>query len=637
MNRFRKPILFFCDSVILVVLSAFFSWFSLRYDLSDAVGQSFKLGQNFLLLYGCTVLFQLLLHTYDSLWRYAESREYLSLLAAAFCGFFLYEVLARTLLPSVISFMLLTCVASLWVLGMLLLRFTYRVYRNHVLYRKGSHQIPVAIVGAGAAGVQLLEELQSNPDSRYSVQCFFDDDPGKIGKRIRGVEIKGSIAQAKERLRAMDIQEIIVAIPSASENRRHEILQKLSDLDRIRISVLPGTLDLIGQKSMRSQLREMRIEDLLGREPVHLDPAPVDAYLTGKVVMVTGGGGSIGSELCRQIAKHGPKQLIVVDIYENNAYDIQQELRYHYGNKLDLRVEIASIRDRERINQLFATYRPDVVFHAAAHKHVPLMENSPQEAVRNNVFGTLNLVQAADCYGVGKFIQISTDKAVNPTSVMGATKRLCEIILQSMKGRSKTTFAAVRFGNVLGSNGSVVPLFKRQIAAGGPVTVTDKRIIRYFMTISEATELVLQAGAMAHQNELYVLDMGQPVKILELAENMIRLSGYVPYRDIDIIETGLRPGEKLYEELLVASRDIEKTENDQIFVERQPAVTPEELQGKLAILQAALEKNDPKVIRGALHMVVPHFHEPEDFNKAQGEEVVIPDQETEHLCSRSCS
>ena len=637
MNRFRKPLLFLCDSLILIAVSIFFSWFSLRYNLSDAVGQSFKLGQNFLLLYGCTVLFQLLLHTYDSLWRYAESREYLSLLIAALSGFFLYEILARQLLETVISFLLLTSVAGTWVLGMLLLRFMYRVYRSRVLYRQGGHQIPVAIVGAGSAGVQLLEELQSNPGSRYSVQCFFDDDPGKVGKRIRGVEIKGTIAQAKERLRAMDIQEIIVAIPSADDERRHQILQKLSGLERVRISVLPSTLDLIAQKPIRSQLRQLRIEDLLGREPVELDPAPVDAYLTGKVVMVTGGGGSIGSELCRQIARHNPKQLIVVDIYENNAYDIQQELRYHYGNKLDLRVEIASIRDRERVNQLFATYRPDVVFHAAAHKHVPLMEDSPQEAVRNNVFGTLNLVQAADAYGVGKFIQISTDKAVNPTSVMGATKRLCEIILQSMKGRSKTTFAAVRFGNVLGSNGSVVPLFQRQIAAGGPVTVTDKRIIRYFMTISEATELVLQAGAMAHQNELYVLDMGRPVKILDLAENMIRLSGYVPYRDIDIIETGLRPGEKLYEELLVASRDIEKTENDQIFVERQPAVTPEELRGKLAVLEAALEKNDPSVIRGALRMVVPHFHEPEEVNKDQGEEVVIPEQETGRPCSKSCS
>ena len=637
MNRFRKPLLFLCDSLILVVLSIFFSWFSLRYNLGDAVGQSLQISQNFLLLYGCTVLFQLLLHTYDSLWRYAESREYLSLLIAALSGFFLYEILARQLLETVISFLLLTSVAGTWVLGMLLLRFMYRVYRSRVLYRRGGHQIPVAIVGAGSAGVQLLEELQSNPGSRYSVQCFFDDDPGKVGKRIRGVEIKGTIAQAKERLRAMDIQEIIVAIPSADDERRHQILQKLSGLERVRISVLPSTLDLIAQKPIRSQLRQLRIEDLLGREPVELDPAPVDAYLTGKMVMVTGGGGSIGSELCRQIARHNPKQLIVVDIYENNAYDIQQELRYHYGNKLDLRVEIASIRDRERVNQLFATYRPDVVFHAAAHKHVPLMEDSPQEAVRNNVFGTLNLVQAADAYGVGKFIQISTDKAVNPTSVMGATKRLCEIILQSMKGRSKTTFAAVRFGNVLGSNGSVVPLFQRQIAAGGPVTVTDKRIIRYFMTISEATELVLQAGAMAHQNELYVLDMGRPVKILDLAENMIRLSGYVPYRDIDIIETGLRPGEKLYEELLVASRDIEKTENDQIFVERQPAVTQEELRGKLAVLEAALEKNDPSVIRGALRMVVPHFHEPEEVNKDQGEEVVIPEQETDRPCSKSCS
>ena len=637
MNRFRKPLLFLCDSLILVVLSIFFSWFSLRYNLGDAVGQSLQISQNFLLLYGCTVLFQLLLHTYDSLWRYAESREYLSLLIAALGGFFLYEVLARQLLETVISFLLLTSVAGTWVLGMLLLRFMYRVYRSRVLYRRGGHQIPVAIVGAGSAGVQLLEELQSNPGSRYSVQCFFDDDPGKVGKRIRGVEIKGTIAQAKERLRAMDIQESIMTIPSADDARRHQILQKLSGLERVRISVLPSTLDLIAQKPIRSQLRQLRIEDLLGREPVELDPAPVDAYLTGKVVMVTGGGGSIGSELCRQIARHNPKQLIVVDIYENNAYDIQQELRYHYGNKLDLRVEIASIRDRERVNQLFATYRPDVVFHAAAHKHVPLMEDSPQEAVRNNVFGTLNLVQAADAYGVGKFIQISTDKAVNPTSVMGATKRLCEIILQSMKGRSKTTFAAVRFGNVLGSNGSVVPLFQRQIAAGGPVTVTDKRIIRYFMTISEATELVLQAGAMAHQNELYVLDMGRPVKILDLAENMIRLSGYVPYRDIDIIETGLRPGEKLYEELLVASRDIEKTENDQIFVERQPAVTPEELRGKLAVLEAALEKNDPSVIRGALRMVVPHFHEPEEVNKDQGEEVVIPEQETDRPCSKSCS
>lgn len=616
------------DGLILFALAMGLGTFTMRYSLSDAVGHG-VFPAHLLLLYGCTVVFQLLFHTYDSLWRYAESREYLMLLLSAMLGFCLYEVISRLLLSTVISFLLLTSIAGGWVLGMLLLRFSYRVYRSQVIRQRVGTRTPVAVVGAGSAGVQLLEELQRNPESRYEVQCFFDDDPTKVGKRIHGVLVKGKISEMPMLLRAMDIREVILAIPSIREDRRHEILQMLSCFPGIRVSVLPSTLELIGQKPIRSQLRQLRIEDLLGREPVELDPAPVDAYLSGKVVMVTGGGGSIGSELCRQIARHRPKTLVVVDIYENNAYDIQQELRYHYGNKLDLRVEIASIRDRERVNQLFATYRPDVVFHAAAHKHVPLMEDSPQEAVRNNVFGTLNLVQAADCYRVEKFIQISTDKAVNPTSVMGATKRLCEIILQSMKGRSKTTFAAVRFGNVLGSNGSVVPLFQRQIAAGGPVTVTDKRIIRYFMTISEATELVLQAGAMAHQNELYVLDMGRPVKILELAENMIRLSGYVPYRDIDIIETGLRPGEKLYEELLVASRDIEKTENDQIFIERQPAVTPEELRGKLATLEAALEKNDPKVIRGALHMVVPHFHEPEDFNKEQGEEVVIPRQKAE--------
>ena len=321
---------------------------------------------------------------------------------------------------------------------------------------------------------------------------------------------------------------------------------------------------------------------------------------------------------------------MIFDIYENNAYDIQQELLYQYGKDLPLSVEIGSIRDARRLHLLFDTYKPDVVFHAAAHKHVPLMETSPQEAIRNNVFGTLNLVRAADAHGVKKFIQISTDKAVNPTSVMGASKRLCEMIVQSMDTCSKTTFAAVRFGNVLGSNGSVVPLFKRQIAAGGPVTITDKRIIRYFMTIPEAAQLVLEAGAMAKQNELFVLDMGRPVKILDLAENLIRLSGYEPYRDIDIVETGLRPGEKLYEELLIASRDIEKTDNEMIFVEHQPPVTPAELEDKLALLQDALAKNDeiedPAVIREVLHRVVPAFHEPEEVNACQGQTVEIPEQ-----------
>ena len=625
-NRFRNLFLFLCDALILISVTLVLAGFSLRYSLSDAVGGG-ELLPHMVLLYICTVVFQFLFHTYDSLWRYAESREYLSLLMAAFCGFGIYEVVTRFVLKSgVISFLLLTAIAALWILGMLLIRFAYRVGRGHLQYRQGSHRISMAIVGAGSAGVQLLEEVQNNQDSPYAVQCFFDDDPAKQGRRVRGVPVKGRIRDIPARVKAMDIREIVVAIPSVSESRRQEILQELSSLDKVKIRVRPSTLDLLSRRPIRAQMRDIQIEDLLGREPIQLNPAPVDTFLGGKTVMVTGGGGSIGSELCRQIVKHAPRRLVIVDIYENNAYDIQQELLYKYGGRLDLSVEIASIRDRERLRQLFAHYRPDVVFHAAAHKHVPLMEQSPQEAVRNNVFGTLNLVRTADEYGVSKFIQISTDKAVNPTSVMGATKRMCEMIVQSMKGRSETAFAAVRFGNVLGSNGSVVPLFKRQIAEGGPVTVTDKRIIRYFMTIPEAAQLVLQAGAMAEQNELYVLDMGRPVKILDLAENLIRLSGCTPYRDIDIVETGLRPGEKLYEELLIASRDIEKTENDQIFVERQPAVTAEELEEKLAVLAAALEKNDPSVIRGALHRVVPTFHEPEELNRDQGQEVYIPEQ-----------
>ncbi len=624
-RHLRKLILLLCDALILLAVAFPLANFSARYGLLDAVGRGL-FAPHMLALFTFTMAFQLLFRNYDSVWRYAESREYLSLLTASVLGFAAYEIFARYINKgTIISFILLTAICGVWVLGMLGMRIAYRFLLSYRLYRRGSHQLPAAIVGAGAAGVQLLEELRSNPDSRYDVRCFFDDDPGKFAKRIHGVPVKGTIDDMPRRLAALKIRDVLVAIPSAGEERRQEILQALSGLN-LRISILPGTLESIRQKPMRSQLREVRIEDLLGRAPVHLDPAPVDAFLGGKVVLVTGGGGSIGSELCRQIVKHCPKRLVIVDIYENNAYDIQQELLYQYGGRLDLAVEIASIRDRERLRRLFAKYRPDVVFHAAAHKHVPLMENSPTEAVRNNIFGTWNLVRAADEYGVKKFIQISTDKAVNPTNIMGASKRMCEMIVQSMKGRSRTTFAAVRFGNVLGSNGSVVPLFKRQIAAGGPVTVTDKRIIRYFMTIPEAAQLVLQAGAMARQNELYVLDMGRPVKILELAENLIRLSGLTPYRDVDIVETGLRPGEKLYEELLIASRDIEKTENDRIFVERQPAVTPEELEDKLSVLSAALEESDPGAIRRALHQVVPTFHEPEEVNRVQGEEVRIPKQ-----------
>ena len=629
MNRFRRQLLFLCDAFLFAVAVAAYKFITVVLPYTE-VGAANGFWLNVGMLYGCTVISQVIFKTYDSLWRYAESREYLMLIGSVFCGFTVYEMVARAIGQGTISFVLLAAVASLWVLEMLVVRFGYRSYRALMLRNQQAGTIPVAIIGAGAAGVQLLDEIQHNPNSRYTVQCFFDDDAGKLNKRIRGVPVSGTISEALSRMRAMDIHDAIFAIPSMDDLHRKEILRQLTDRS-VRVSTLPSTLELIDRKPIRQQLREVRIEDLLGRDAIQLDISAVAGLLSGRTVLVTGGGGSIGSELCRQIVKHHPKRLVIFDIYENNAYDIQQELLYQYGKDLPLSVEIGSVRDPRRLELLFDTYKPDVVFHAAAHKHVPLMETSPQEAIRNNVFGTLNAVRAADAHGVKKFILISTDKAVNPTSVMGASKRLCEMVVQSMAGCSQTTFAAVRFGNVLGSNGSVVPLFRRQIAAGGPVTVTDKRIIRYFMTIPEAAQLVLEAGAMAKQNELFVLDMGRPVKILELAENMIRLSGYEPYRDIEIVETGLRPGEKLYEELLVASRDLEKTGNGMIFVEHQPPVTPEELERKLTLLNDALEKTmrteDISCIREVLHRVVPTFHEPEEVNRTQGDTVQIPEQE----------
>ena len=629
MSRFRRQLLFLCDAFLFAVAVAGYKFITVLLPYT-ATGAEENFWGNAALLYGCTVLAQLVFKTYDSLWRYAESREYLMLIASAFCGFTVYEAIARLSGIGTISFVLLAAIASLWVLEMLVVRFGYRSYRALMLRNQQTGTIPVAIIGAGAAGVQLLDEIQHNPNSRYTVQCFFDDDAGKLNKRIRGVPVSGTISESLSRMRAMDIHDAIFAIPSMDDLHRKEILRQLTDRS-VRVSTLPSTLELIDRKPIRQQLREVRIEDLLGRDAIQLDISAVAGLLSGRTVLVTGGGGSIGSELCRQIVKHHPKRLVIFDIYENNAYDIQQELLYQYGRELPLSVEIGSVRDPRRLELLFDTYKPDVVFHAAAHKHVPLMETSPQEAIRNNVFGTLNTVQAADAHGVKKFILISTDKAVNPTSVMGASKRLCEMVVQSMAGCSQTTFAAVRFGNVLGSNGSVVPLFRRQIAGGGPVTVTDKRIIRYFMTIPEAAQLVLEAGAMAKQNELFVLDMGRPVKIIELAENMIRLSGYEPYRDIEIVETGLRPGEKLYEERLVSSRDLEKTGNGMIFVEHQPPVTPEELERKLTLLNDALEKTvrteDVSCIREVLHRVVPTFHEPEEVNAAQGDTVQIPEQE----------
>lgn len=562
---------------------------------------------------------------YTSLWRYASIKELVNIIEACVVCMLLnilgYYLTYRPIYRSYFvlygaSLFLLTCMS----------RFSYRLIR--LLYRSnlhGAHMRNTMIIGAGEACNVVMKELELSTKLDSKLCCIIDDNPRKHGTYIHGVKVVGGRDTILENAQKYGITEIIIAIPSASKAEQRKILEICQKVPNCDLKILPGVYQLVNGDVTVSKLRHVEIEDLLGRDPVQITTEKIGRYVSDKVVLVTGGGGSIGSELCRQIAANGVRQLIIFDIYENNAYDIQQELRAKYPY-LDLVVLIGSVRNGRKLNSVFAEYRPDIVYHAAAHKHVPLMEDSPNEAIKNNVEGTYKVAQAAAKYGVKKFVLISTDKAVNPTNIMGASKRLCEMVVQMMNRQSDTDFVAVRFGNVLGSNGSVIPLFKKQIAEGGPVTVTDKRIIRYFMTIPEAAQLVLQTGAMARKNELFVLNMGQPVKILDLAENMIRLSGYVPYRDIDIVETGLRPGEKLYEELLIASRDIEQTENSQIFIERQPAITPGELREKLEILQEALEKNDSSCIREALHRVVPTFHEPEEVNCGQGAEVRIPQQ-----------
>ncbi len=571
----------------------------------------------FLLLGLCILLSMIVFKTYASLWRYAMSREYLALFKAGAVGYILYLLVAGIVfrqLPPVIPMLFSTMVP---VLLMLLMRLCYRRYRDWTTFsRMAQNKTAAIIVGAGDAGALLLGEMRRNVNNTYRPVCLVDDDPLKIGKQIQGVPIEGPIEKMAEIVERYKARTIYVAIPSANEKKHQEILQTCMPLG-CKVRVLPDILAFSerSKEPLMQQAREVCIEDLLGRPQVVFDGDVSTAFLRDKVVMVTGGGGSIGSELCRQIAKQKPKQLIVVDIYENNAYDIQQELRYVHGQALDLRVEIASVRDEHKVNRLFERYHPQIVFHAAAHKHVPLMENCPEEAIRNNVFGTYHVAKAADKYQAEKFILVSTDKAVNPTNVMGASKRLCEMVVQGIGSSSKTCFAAVRFGNVLGSNGSVIPLFQRQIQHGGPVTVTDKRIIRYFMTIPEAAQLVLQCGAMAEQSEIFVLDMGSPVSILELAENMVRLSGYTPYVDMQIVETGLRPGEKLYEELLMRSEDLTVTTNHKIFIEHQKVpFTLEDVRAKLRELDDALATDSKDKIVTTMKKLVPTYKSPEEVN-----------------------
>ena len=602
---------------LLIILCAFFiSWACLDHyvNLGDLwyVHLLFTLFVNF--------IFLLLFRCYDSLWRYEESREYLMQFLALVSGHGVVAAVNFFAFPKNMEYpqrvQLLTFLISLLV--MWLFRFGYRYARSAIRLRQYSRRarIKVAIAGAGDVGVSLVDEMRRDPECVYDVVCFFDDDPVKQRAHVRGIPVRGSLDSVAEYVRNSDIKEIFVTIPSLAEDRMREVLRQCSNTD-CRVRVMPNFLGQSDAQSgnLLSTMRDVVAEDLLGREAVKFDNQEVYDFLSGKVVMVTGGGGSIGSELCRQIAMHHPKKLVLVDIYENNAYDLQQELKLKHGANLNLCVEIASVRDAAKVDLLFRRYRPQVVFHAAAHKHVPLMEGCPEEAIKNNVFGTYNVANAAGTYRAEKFVLISTDKAVNPTNVMGASKRLCEMVVQSMQSYKNTTFVAVRFGNVLGSNGSVIPLFKRQLANGGPLTITDKRIIRYFMTIPEAAQLVMQAGAMAERCQVFVLDMGKPVKILDLAENLVRMAGLTPYVDVDIIETGLRPGEKLYEELLMNSDTLTATKYNKIFIEQQDSISREEMDVNLARLREVLETESPPKIIALMREIVPTFKTPDEVNR----------------------
>mgnify|MGYP002235540879 CR=1 FL=1 len=475
---------------------------------------------------------------------------------------------------------------------------------------KEVQKIKVAIIGAGRVGVSLAEELLNNSEAAYVPRCFIDINKEKVGRDIHGIPVWSETEATFKKLGEFEVQEIIFAIPSMDAAKKKTLYEYYKNAGyKLKVYDYP-TMYAAGGKR---HLREFDIEELLFRKPLVVSDERTNAYYKDKVVLITGGGGSIGSELCRQLAKMNPKKIIILDIYENGAYDVQQELKIAYGNKLDLQIEICSITHRKaHLKRVFEKYHPQIIINAAAHKHVPLMEHNCVEAIYNNVFGTQNLVELCEEYGAERFMMVSTDKAVNPTNVMGATKRMCEMIVQSASTHGKVKYSATRFGNVLGSAGSVIPLFKRQIANGGPVTVTDKRIIRYFMTIPEASQLVLQSGAIANNGELFVLDMGQPVKIMDLAENMIRLSGV---QGIEIVETGLRPGEKLYEELLVKTEELDKTDNSLIFIERDTALSKEEIYRKIDVLRNACDTGDDLIAKEALRSVVPTFKRPEDVNK----------------------
>ena len=595
--------------IMSITLSSFFALY-IRYDFRFRdISPVFFANFQFLLLptLAITLLFFVIWKLYRSVWRYASANELINIVCAVVCS-----ALAQFLLCKIMDKSMPRSYSILFGFFLILMtcgiRFGYRILRiintKRVNLSNQKKRTNVMVIGAGAAGDMLLKEIENSRYVDMVARCIIDDQPGCHGKLMRGVPIVGGRDKILDAARFYQIDEILFAIPSASAKDKKEILEICKETG-CKLRMLPGVYQIINGDVSVSMLKGVEIEDLLGRDPIKINTEEILGHVQGKKVLITGGGGSIGSELCRQIAAHEPKQLIIVDIYENSAYEIQQELLRKYP-KLDLVVLIASVRNKPRMDSIFETYKPDIVYHAAAHKHVPLMEDSPNEAIKNNVMGTYRTALAAHEHGVKSFVLISTDKAVNPTNVMGASKRICEMIIQNMNRKSDTKFVAVRFGNVLGSNGSVIPLFKQQIAEGGPVTVTDPNVIRFFMTIPEAVSLVLQAGAYAKGGEIFVLNMGEPVKILDLAMNLIKLSGLKPNVDIEIKFTGLRPGEKMYEELLMQEEGLKETANKNVFIGKPLEFDPDVFEEQLNEIIASARQESPD-IRKEIKKIVPTY------------------------------
>lgn len=607
----------------LFILTAFLFAFIVRYKFENvALNEVINIYINFLprmLLYsGVFICLFAFLEQYNNIWSVAGMEEYSHGVFATLIGTII--IVALSFINNGERFPIMVSIIS-GVLIMVMcegIRAFYEILSRKINYKNESKNIifkNVLVIGAGEAGSIVVKEYNAKPRYKKKVVALIDDDKEKIGTCISGVRVLGTCDDLERIVKEKQIKEIIIAIANISDDNLNRILNKCEKTS-VQIKIMPGVSEMLDGKFNISKIRDVDVRDLLGRKTVSLDTNGISNYIAGKIVMVTGGGGSIGSEILRQLVRFNPEKLIIFDIYENNAYDIQNELKRKYDN-IDLVTLIGSVRDRSRLKNVFNTYKPDVVFHAAAHKHVPLMEDSPGEAIKNNVVGTLNTAEIAAQTGVSKFVLISTDKAVNPTNVMGASKRLCEMIIQSINKIYKTDYVAVRFGNVLGSNGSVVPLFKKQISEGGPVTLTHKNITRFFMTIPEAAQLVIQAGAFAKGGEIFVLDMGKPVKIYDLAVKLIKLSGFEPNKDIEIKITGLRPGEKLYEELLMNEEGLKETKHNKIFIGKPGDFDFVEVKRQINELVDVIKFGDNESIKYKLKEIVVTFKEPDEVNKME--------------------